>query len=144
MNDGWDCYCLLTDSDLALAATGTAAGVMFHVLMILLILSLTGVFTHSTIRLFMLTKSAKQRRRDRGHTDRWHGQARQTDGTYFGEIPRDTLEQYDVHLPETPIRVIMAEDEECSLEDKSRGPPVKPPPPVYGHFRTSKVIFSFL
>lgn len=111
---------------------------MFHVLLVLFILCLTGVFAHSALRLFMLSKAAK-RQSERNRSDRWHGHGRDQNRAFFGEIQADPESQHDDLPPEKPIRVILAEDEEDPVDESSGMSAVKQPPPVYGNFRSSKV-----
>ncbi|RVX70105.1 hypothetical protein B0A52_06277 [Exophiala mesophila] len=113
---------------LVLAFTGIARNTTFHVLSILLILVLTGVFCHQLVRMFMLIKAprrhaqtAAQRRR---HATR--------------ERSRKYRQQVEETIPEKPIQIHMASDhgDERDLEAATEVH-VPPPPPVYGNFRGS-------
>ena len=113
-----------------LAFTGIARNTTFHVLSILLILVLTGVFCHQLVRMFMLIKAprrhaqtAAQRRR---HATR--------------ERSRKYRQQVEETIPEKPIQIHMASDhgDERDLEAATEVH-VPPPPPVYGNFRGSIV-----
>jgi hypothetical protein len=111
---------------------GIASGIMFHVLSILLLLTLAGIFMHCTIRLLALRRR-RQEKTNRHHEQGWVGQQRHgvQDGSHLhsevaDEVPTDK-----------PIRIIMVEDDCVDPVHKA----VSIPPPVYGNFRDSKVSF---
>lgn len=110
---------------------------------ILLIISLTGVFCHQLIRMFMLIKAPKRARpRRRVAHGRRHGTPHRTkrhDGA-ADDMP-----------PEKPIQIHMSSDDgfdpDVEIAGDSDSMPaaiaVQHPPPVYGNFRTSTVSFKF-
>jgi len=113
---------------------------MFHVLSVLFILALAGVFLHSFIRLLMLQK--RRRARLARHRD-WHGSssrsvtstASRTDTAVSVDPFADPLSEKPVHILE-PVQVI-----ETTPRGKNKKV-VRQPPPVYGNFRESKVSIS--
>ncbi|KAL2405828.1 hypothetical protein ABEF95_000356 [Exophiala dermatitidis] len=137
---------------LVLSITGIARNTMFHVLSILLILALSGVFCHQLIRMFMLMRRPQGSRYKHGHghrpSRRHHGRRPRgrrnaphehgewTSGVHggiAGEMPP----------PEKPIQIFMASDDEpghADVEALASEPAISipPPPPVYGNFRTNR------
>ncbi|KAJ9609003.1 hypothetical protein H2200_006774 [Cladophialophora chaetospira] len=117
---------------LVLAATGIAKNTMFHVISILFLLSLTGVFVHQLLRMFILIRRPRRSRHRtahgsrRGHT---RGQTRTT-----RQRTRKPIEPE--HVPEKPIPIHMTSDTGFG-PDVEAHPIVQPPPPVYGNFRGS-------
>lgn len=106
---------------------------------ILLIISLTGVFCHQLIRMFMLIKAPKRprprRRVAHGHRHGTPHRAKRHDGA-ADDMP-----------PEKPIQIHMSSDDgfdpDVEMAGDSDSMPtaiaVQHPPPVYGNFRTSTV-----
>ncbi|KAK5063177.1 hypothetical protein LTR84_005254 [Exophiala bonariae] len=122
---------------LVLAFTGVARNTMFHVLSILLIITLTGIFCHQLIRMFMLIKSPRRPRRRIAHGRR-HATSHR--GKRHGGGAADDMP------PEKPIQIHMSSDDGFDPDVEMMGdsdampvPAVQHPPPVYGNFRTSTV-----
>lgn len=117
-----------------LAITKVAAGLMFHILSIIVILVLGGVFIHSIVRMVMLQK----RRKARKYRQRTRRQVDNQSGSELGRT-QGSGSLVDV-VPEIPIQVSMVGDE-TSPQSKScvGSKSVKLPPPVYGHTRNSRV-----
>ncbi|KEF58138.1 uncharacterized protein A1O9_06062 [Exophiala aquamarina CBS 119918] len=114
---------------LVLAVTGVAGNTAFHVLSILFILSLTGIFCHQLIRMFILIKAPRRTRRRAAHGRRHGGTSHRTKrhGGTADDIP-----------PEKPIQIHMSNDDGFGADVEMIGDaPVQYPPPVYGNFRTS-------
>ncbi|KAK5950550.1 hypothetical protein OHC33_008493 [Knufia fluminis] len=122
---------------LVLAVTSTAHGLMFHVLSVLFILALAGVFIHSFIRLLMLQK--RRTARLARHRD-WHGSSSRSatstssrsDATTRVDPFADPISEKPVQILEGPVEVI-----ESTPRGKNKRV-VRQPPPVYGQFRESK------
>jgi len=111
---------------------------MFHVLSLLFILALAGVFLHSFIRLLMLQKRRRARRAR--HRD-WHGSTSRsaTSATSRSDTATSVDALADHHF-EKPTQILEGPEE--MIETTPRGKNkrvVKQPPPVYGNFRESKV-----
>ncbi|KIX06443.1 uncharacterized protein Z518_04419 [Rhinocladiella mackenziei CBS 650.93] len=126
---------------LALAVTGVGRNTMFHVLSILLILTLLGVFSHQVIRMLVLMRRPRRSRHRTAHKSRRQrarGQAR----TSRQECANMDTESFDDRPPEKPIQIHMAGDLEFApdVEMGRDHPAIRIPPPVYGNFRTSKRI----
>ncbi|KIW15484.1 hypothetical protein PV08_05530 [Exophiala spinifera] len=124
---------------LVLAFTRTARGIMFHVLSILFILTLAGVFFHQFLSMLMLKRDAGKRRRNGTLQSSTHRQRRRR-----GE--GSTLETAaDLHdmPPEKPIQIHMGGYDDDGpgpdLEAGTGNPPtfLNKPPPTYGNTRTS-------
>ncbi|EXJ85502.1 hypothetical protein A1O1_05866 [Capronia coronata CBS 617.96] len=130
---------------LVLAITGVARNTMFHVLSILLILTLTGVFCHQLIRMFMLMRRRPRRPRHGRSNKARHGHTRnQTCARSRGwtRASTSTSEQsgpLEELPPEKPIQIFMATDDNLGpdVEALAWQPTIRPPPPVYGNFRAS-------
>lgn len=111
--------------DLGLAVSNAAAGQEFHVLLILIIMILTVMFCHSTIRLCMLVMRPNR----------------------IAELRPDRVPSRAGPLgyaqPEQPIPVVLARDEEIAVGDSpEENKKVVPPPPAYGLWRSSVVSIS--
>ncbi len=122
-----------------LAVTGIGQGTMFHVLSIILILVLTGVFCHQLISMLMLMRRPKRSRHATTRRGRRRPARRQVN-----RGPRDwTLtppRSNDELAPDQPIRIHMATDGESGPDlETGEQPALRQPPPVYGNFRTSMV-----
>ncbi|KAI9719266.1 MAG: hypothetical protein M1812_003596 [Candelaria pacifica] len=89
----------------------------FHILLILLILSIAVFFCHSLIRLCMFTLHPPS----------------PPSHNHIRRIP-DMIGPGGFAAPETPIRVILARDEEAVLGDEMK---IECPPPAYGLWRES-------
>ncbi|OAP57579.1 hypothetical protein AYL99_08317 [Fonsecaea erecta] len=117
-----------------LTTTGVGRNTMFHVLSLLLILTLTGIFIHQLIRMFMLMRRPRRpRHRTTGGTRRRHvaGQARsRRDGRRRQDEPIGDL------VLEKPIQIHMATDTSFGPDVENQAA-IQPPPPVYGNTRTS-------
>lgn len=104
---------------------------MFHVLSLVFILTLMGVFLHSAIRLVMLQK--RRRARLARHRD-WHGSSSRS-GT-----SSSSADSFEESMSEKPIAVVMGGDEIVTTTPRGKNKRViRQPPPVYGNFRGSKV-----
>lgn len=118
-------------TDLGIALSSHNISQEFHVLIILVIVTVTIFFSHSLIVLMELT--ALRRR-----------------SVHF--IPNmDSMGVYPggYAAPATPIRVVLGRDEEALSserggEGESGAPKLAPPPPAYGLWRESVVCISFL
>ena len=121
---------------LSLAVTHTSGGAAFHVLSIILLLSLTGVFAHSLIRWVMLKRDYD------AHAER---RTKHTQPPSFRGWDISWPQPLDNHPPPEPIPVYMSDDHETLSvlsdhhyqEEQIQNAPVQPPPPIYGNFRDS-------
>ena len=121
---------------LALAVTHTSGGTLFHVLSILLLLSLTGIFAHSLIRWVMLKRDYQV------HTER---RLKRTQPPSFRGWDISWPRPLDNHPPPEPIPVYMSGDHETLSQLSDPHPHEEPapdsiltqPPPIYGNFRDS-------
>ncbi|KAJ4517663.1 hypothetical protein HRR78_003501 [Exophiala dermatitidis] len=104
---------------LVLSITGIARNTMFHVLSILLILALSGVFCHQLIRMFMLMRRPRGSRYKHRHRPSGRHHARQPRG--LRNAPHEHCEWTsgvhggmagEVPPPEKPIQIFMASDDE--------------------------------
>lgn len=111
---------------------------MFHVLSVLFILALAGVFIHSFIRLLMLQK--RRTARLARHRD-WHGSSsRSATSTSSRSDATTRVDPFAVPISEKPVQILEGPVE--VIESTPRGKNkrvVRQPPPVYGQFRESKV-----
>lgn len=111
---------------------------MFHVLSLVFILILMGVFLHSAIRLVML----QRRRRARQARQReWHG-SRNGSGSVVSSRSHSeaSVNPFADPISEKPIAVVVGGDEVVTTTPRGKNKKVvRPPPPVYGSFRESKV-----
>lgn len=121
---------------MVLGVTQVAVGLMFHILSIIVILILGGVFLHSVARMIMLQKRRKARKCRR--------RTRRENGNQCADERdlRHGLEGDDA-VPDSPIQVTIVGDETSpgSRLDLDSNP-VEVPPPIYGNFRTSRVSIS--
>ncbi|OAG39576.1 hypothetical protein AYO21_06220 [Fonsecaea monophora] len=119
---------------LVLATTGVGRNTLFHVLSILLILTLTGIFIHQLIRMFMLMRRPKRSR----HRTAAGAQRRPVAGHARGRRDRRRVQnkRVDDLVLEKPIQIHMATDTGFG-PDVENQPAVQFPPPVYGNTRTS-------
>ncbi|OQV03910.1 hypothetical protein CLAIMM_08884 isoform 2 [Cladophialophora immunda] len=119
---------------LVLATTGVGRNTMFHVLSILLILTLTGVFIHQLIRMFMLMRRPRRPRHRTTRGTRRRRVAGEARGHRDGRGRQN--EQIDDLVLEKPIEIHMATDIGFGpdVEDHAA---IRIPPPVYGNTRTS-------
>ena len=121
---------------LTLALTHTLSGTVFHVLSILLLLSLLGVFAHSLIRWVMLKRDYNV------HTER---RIKRTQPPSFRGWDISWPQPLHNQPPPEPIPVYMHGDQETlsqlsdahPREDTGLDPALAPPPPIYGNFRDS-------
>ncbi|KAL2395476.1 hypothetical protein ABEF95_006597 [Exophiala dermatitidis] len=128
---------------LVLSITGIARNTMFHVLSILLILALSGVFCHQLIRMFMLMRRPRGSRYKHRHRPSGRHHARQPRG--LRNAPHEHCEWTsgvhggmagEVPPPEKPIQIFMASDDEPGggdIEAMALAPEhtvsIPPPPP---------------
>ncbi|EXJ70300.1 uncharacterized protein A1O5_06368 [Cladophialophora psammophila CBS 110553] len=117
-----------------LATTGVGRNTMFHVLSILLILALTGIFIHQLIRMFMLMRRPRRSRHRTTHGSRRRHATRQTRG-HRDDRGRQN-QQIDELVLEKPIQIHTAEDTGFGPDVECQAA-IRPPPPVYGNTRTS-------
>lgn len=111
---------------------------MFHVLSVVFILILMGVFLHSAIRLVMLQR--RRRARIARHRD-WHG-SRSGSGSSTSSRSRSesSVNPFADPISEKPIPVVVGGDEIVTTTPRGKNKKViRPPPPIYGNFRESKV-----
>jgi hypothetical protein len=131
-----------------------ARNTLFHVISILFLLALTGVFLHQLLRMFMLIKHPRRRRhraattrtpsntqraghirgggRDGSSRTRAHTRTRDRQRTRKPRAREPEL------IPEKPIPIHMTSDSPFGPDLEAALPSgVQPPPPVYGNFRTS-------
>lgn len=105
---------------------------MFHVLSILMILCLAGVFGHALISMIMLVMHPPKPKKRVRRTHRAHR-----------SISGERVHVKDGIPPEQPVAIVMDDDvEKGNLEldcKASRVAAIRPPPPVYGNFRGSTV-----
>ncbi|KIW50232.1 hypothetical protein PV05_11840 [Exophiala xenobiotica] len=114
---------------LVLVFTGTARGIMFHVLSILLILTLAGVFFHQLVSMLMLRRRPVKPRYRAAHSSRHQHARRQA---------REAAPITDELPPEKPIQIHMASDDGLGPDlEAGEHPAVRKPPPTYGNTRTS-------
>ncbi|KAK5457248.1 hypothetical protein LTS15_005029 [Exophiala xenobiotica] len=103
---------------------------MFHVLSILLILTLAGVCFHQLVSMLMLRRRPVKPRHRTAHSSRHQHARRQAReaGLVTDELP-----------PEKPIQIHMASDDGLGpdLETGEHPAVVRKPPPIYGNTRTS-------
>ncbi|EXJ92570.1 hypothetical protein A1O3_01122 [Capronia epimyces CBS 606.96] len=128
---------------LALAVTGVARNTMFHVLSILLILTLFGIFCHQLIRMFMLMRRPRRSRHRTGYKSRHaHAHARGQTSTRTRRAAGPPAGPVEELPPEKPIQVFMEADDslgaDVDVEAVGSEPSIRLPPPVYGNFRTSR------
>ena len=108
---------------------------MFHVISILFLLALAGVFIHQLLRMVMLIRRPKRsRHRTAAHTSRRRGQVREQTRT---RRPRARKPLESELILEKPIPVHMASDTGFGPDVEAHPTVVQHPPPVYGNFRTS-------
>ena len=144
---------LIPGPDLALAFTGVSRNIMFHVVSILFILALTGVFCHQFIRMLMMMRrpprkarhyrtAHRSRRRHAGRQGQHNNRRHDRDG-HGAQAELD-----DDMFTEKPIQIHMASDAgfgpdvemaEAETGGDDQHPAIRPPPPVYGNTRTSMV-----
>ncbi len=105
---------------------------MFHVISILFLLTLTGVFVHQLLRMFMLIRRPQTTRR-RGAQGSRQRHARGQTRTHRQRTHKPTERE---HVPEKPIAVHMTSDTGFG-PDIEANPIVRHPPPVYGNLRSS-------
>ncbi|KIY01501.1 uncharacterized protein Z520_03053 [Fonsecaea multimorphosa CBS 102226] len=114
--------------------TSVGRNTMFHVLSILLILTLTGIFIHQLLRMCMLMRRPRRSRHRTAHGTRRRHLAGQTGGR------RDRRERQNGRtedlILEKPIQIHMSTDTGFS-PDVENAAPIRVPPPVYGNTRTS-------
>jgi membrane protein implicated in regulation of membrane protease activity len=136
----WCCDWLIL-IDLVLAGTGVARNTTFHVVSILLLLALTGVFLHQLIRMFMLMKRPQRATRHRRTPQSRGGRTTRRDprtGRLYQERKKRKLEPE--HVPKEPIPVRMASDTDTRFDqDIEAQTSLQYPPPIYGNQRTSIV-----
>ena len=109
-----------------------AKNTMFHVISILFLLTLTGVFVHQLLRMFMLIRRPRATRGRAAHGAR-RRQARDQTRTQRQRTRKPTERE---HVPEKPIPVHMTSDTGFG-PDVEAHPIVQHPPPVYGNLRSS-------
>lgn len=110
---------------------------MFHILSILFILGLVGIFLHSFVRLIMLQK--RRRVRVVRHRD-WHGTSRSVASSSSRSTADDASNPFDDPIPEKPIEIRMGAEEVVTTTPRGKTKKViRQPPPVYGNLRESKV-----
>lgn len=110
---------------------------MFHILSLAFVLILMGVFLHSAVRLVML----QQRRRARlaRHRD-WHGSRGTSHTSSSRSRSENSINSFTDPISEKPICVIEGGDEVVTTTPRGKNTKVvRPPPPVYGNVRGSKV-----
>ncbi len=104
---------------------------MFHVLSILLILTLAGVFFHQLVSMLMLRRRPVKPRYRAAHSSRHQHARRQA---------REAAPITDELPPEKPIQIHMASDDGLGPDlEAGEHPAVRKPPPTYGNTRTSMV-----
>lgn len=119
--------------------TKIAQGLMFHIISILFILILAGVFLHSSIRLVMLQK--RRRARMARHRD-WHGIPRSTTSSSSQSNSKTSINPFDDPALEKPIQISMGAEEIVTTTPRGKNKKViRQPPPVYGNMRESRVRF---
>lgn len=125
-------------TDLILAVTNIAHGLMFHILSVLFILTLAGIFVHSFIRLLMLQKR-RRARLDR-HRD-WHGTPSRSAGSGSSRSTTATsVSTFHDPITEKPVPILEGPVEVIQTTPRGKNKRVvRQPPPVYGNFRESKV-----
>lgn len=112
---------------------------MFHILCILFILGLVGVFLHSSISTMMLRK--RRRARQARHRD-WHGSSGRSSST-SSESNLTSNDHTRAMMSEKPIEIREGAEEIVTVTPRGRNKRViRQPPPVYGSFRGSKVCYS--
>ena len=102
-------------ADLALALSHSLATSEFSILLILIILVSAAFFCHTVIRIFLLIYRPPRPETEQPGVQRIGGYA----------------------VPEEPIRVVLARDEEEVEQSESEVAPKKPKPPPYGAWRQS-------
>lgn len=122
---------------LILAVTNIAHGLMFHILSVLFILKLAGIFVHSFIRLLMLQKR-RRARLDR-HRD-WHGTPSRSAGSGSSRSTTATsVSTFHDPITEKPVPILEGPVEVIQTTPRGKNKRVvRQPPPVYGNFRESK------
>ncbi len=121
---------------LSLAVSHTLGGTVFHVLSILLLLSLLGVFAHSLVRWVMLKRDYDV------HAER---RLKRTQPPSFRGWDISWPQPLHNQPPPEPIPVYMHGDQETLSqlsephpnEDAGPDPFIVQPPPIYGNFRDS-------
>lgn len=111
---------------------------MFHVLAVAFILILMGVFLHSAIMLVLLQR--RRRARLARHRD-WHGSHSGSSTVSSSRSRSDSsVDPFADPISEKPIAVVVGGDEIVTTTPRGKNKKViRPPPPVYGNFRESKV-----
>lgn len=110
---------------------------MFHILSVLFILGLAGVFLHSSIRLVMLQK--RRRARLARHRD-WHGSQSRSATSASSRSGSESLTKIFAD-PEVgkPVAIAMGPEEVLTTTPRGKNRKViRQPPPVYGNLRESK------
>lgn len=124
-------------SDVVLAATHVGSGLMFHILCILFILALVGVFLHSAISMVMLQK--RRRARLARHRD-WHGSSQRSSSNSSESQLTAHARIHSGTSSEKPVEIKMGAEEIVTATPRGKNKKViRQPPPIYGSFRGSKV-----